>query len=285
MASVFVLLRKVFGVAFAALFALVGAVSSPPSVVKGNLVPVNEFEYPYSDGAAFCQGITTDGEYFYGTGCIKFLNYNAIVRIDAASGEILAVNDMCLPADIISKGYSHLGDCSYYGGKIYAACEAFGFKDPAVMIFDAETLEFLEYHVLPPEGQGNGHIPWVSVRDGVIYYTQARDVDEVRMLSLDDFSFLGTIELNKTITKITGGDLLGGTLYLASNDGSDEKITYAVDLATGETTEAIIRNMGNSITEAEGLAITETGTGAMFYYNDVTFASKTIIRVYEMKNG
>ena len=283
MASLFVILRKIFGAAFAVLFALAGAVSSPPSVVSGNLVPVNEFEYPYSDGAAFCQGITTDGEYFYCTGCIKFLNYNAIVKIDAASGEIIEIRDMCLPSDIISKGYSHLGDCSYYGGKIYAACEAFGFRDPAVMVFDADTLEFIEYHVLPPEGQGNGHIPWVSVKDGVICYTQARDVDEVRMLSLDDFSFLGAVKLDKTITKITGGDLLGGTLYLSSNDGSDEKITYAVDLATGETTEAIVRNMGNTFTEAEGLSINENGDGALFIYNDVCFASKTVIRIYEFR--
>ena len=284
MAFVFSALRKISGLFFAALFVLSGAVSSPPSVTKGDLVPANEFEYPYSEGAAFCQGITTDGEYFYGTGCIKFLNYNAIVKIDTSTGEIAEIKDMCLPEDIISEGYSHLGDCSYYEGKIYAACEAFGFENPAVMIFDADTLEFLGYHVLPPEGQGNGHIPWVSVKDGIIYYTQAREVDEVRMLSADDFSFLGVIPLDKTITKITGGDLLDGTLYLASNDGSEEKVTYAVDLNTGETTEAVIRNMGNGFTEAEGLCITGAGDKTLFIYNDVTFASKTIIRIYELKN-
>ena len=282
MASLIVFFRKACSLGFSLLFALAGALSSPAAVTQGNLTLERELAYPYSDGAAFCQGIATDGTYFYGTGCIKYLNYNAIVKIDAATGEIVQINDMCLPAAVVKKGYSHLGDCAYYDGKIYAACEAFFFKDPAIMVFDAETLAFLACHVLPEEGQGNGHIPWVCVKDGTVYYTQARNVSEVRMLRLSDFSFAGAIEIDQTITKITGGDVLNGTLYLSSNDGSDEKITYAVDLATGETTAAIVRNMGNAITEAEGLAICETASGVLFHYLDVAFVSKTIIRTYSL---
>ena len=282
MASLFGFLRKVCSFGFALLFALAGVLSSPASVVQGNLVPENEWEYPYSDGAAFCQGIATDGTFFYGTGCIKYLNYNAIVKIDAATGEIVSCNDMCLPAAVIKKGYSHLGDCAYHDGKIYAACEAFFFQNPAIMVFDAETLDFIDYHVLPEEGQGNGHIPWVCVRDDMIYYTQARQVDEVRMLRLADFSFAGKLKMNKTVTKITGGDILDDTLYLSSDEGSDEKTTWAVDLLTGETTAAIVRDMGNSFTEAEGLAIRETENGVWFHYLDVAFASKTIIRTYSL---
>lgn len=282
MASFIVFFRKVCSLGFAVLFALVGALSSPAAVVEGAIVPENEWEYPYSDGAAFCQGIATDGTYFYGTGCIKYLNYNAIVKIDAATGEIVRCNDMCLPAAIVKKGYSHLGDCACHDGRIYAACEAFFFKNPAIMVFDAETLDFLEFHVLPEEGQGNGHIPWVCVRDDTVYYTQARQVDEVRMLRLSDFSFEGTLKLDKTVTKITGGDILDGTLYLSSDEGASEKTTWAVDLLTGETTAAIVRSMGNAVTEAKGLAIQKTEGGALFHYLDVAFVSKTIIRTYRM---
>ncbi len=207
------------------------------------------------------------------------------MKIDAATGEIVKINDMCLPESVRVKGYSHLGDCAYDGGRIYAACEAFFFKDPAVMVFDAETLDFIEYHVLPDEGKGNGHIPWVAVRDGTVYYTQARDVDEVRMLDLDDFTFAGTVRLDRTVTKITGGDVLDGTLYLSSNDGADEKVTYAVDLATGETTEAFVRDMGNAFTEAEGLSIREDENGALFRFLDVALVSKTMIRTYRLEKG
>lgn len=262
---------------------LCGAVNPPVCVVTENLTPVNEYEYFYSDGAAFCQGITTDGEYYYGTGCIKFLNYNAIVKIDSDSGEIVQCNDMCLPADIIAKGYSHLGDCAYYDGKIYCACEAFMFKNPAVMIFDAETLDFIEYHILPEEGQGNGHFPWLCIKDDIIYYTQAREVDEVRMLSLTDFSYKGSIKIDRVITKITGGDILGNTLYLSSNDGETEKPTYSVNLNTGETKEAVIRDMGSSTAEAEGLCISAADGKAVFTYLDVYLASKTVIGTYVLQ--
>ncbi len=282
MSTLFVLLRRVFSLAFSLLFALAGLFSSPTTVLSGKLRLEEEQAYPYSDGAAFCQGITTDGATFYGTGCIKYLNYNAIVKIDAATGRILDCRDMCLPAQVIKKGYSHLGDCAYHNGRIYAACEAFFFKNPAIMVFDAETLDFVAYHVLPVEGQGNGHIPWVCVKDDLIYYTQARDVDEVRMLRLSDFSYYGTVKMDRTVTKITGGDVLDNTLYLSGNDGSSEKVTYAVDLATGKTTQAFVREMGNSFTETEGLSICETDNGVLFHYVDVLFASRTVIRTYSL---
>lgn len=284
MSAVIAFFRKTFSLLFALLFALAGAVSAQPAVKTGELVLKEEFAYPYSDGAAFCQGIAADGAYLYGTGCIKYLNYNALVKIDAATGEILQYNDMCLPAEVVSKGYSHLGDCSYYDGKLYAACEAFFFKDPAVMVFDAETLGFLEYRVLPAEGQGNGHIPWVCADGDTLYYTQARDVDEIRMLDLTDFTYKGAIKLSRTVTKITGGDILDGVLYLSSNEGGSEKITYAVDLGTGETGVCFVREMGNRFTEAEGLAIEETENGVLFRYLDVSLASRAAIRTYGL-NG
>ena len=280
MAASVAVLRKLFSWLFAMLFALAGAVSSPPSVKTGELVLKSEIAYPYSEGAAFCQGVAADDACFYGTGCIKYVDYNALVKIDKATGEILRFNDMCLPAAVAAKGYSHLGDCSYCDGKLYAACEAFFFKDPAVMVFDADTLEFLEYHVLPKEGQGNGHLPWLCVCEGTVYYTQARDVDEVRMLDLSDFSYKGAVKLDTVVTKITGGDVLDGVLYLSSNSGGSEKITYAVDLATGETTARFVRDMGNAFTEAEGLVISRKEGEVLFHYLDVALASRVAVRTY-----
>ena len=86
--------------------------------------------------------------------------------------------------------------------------------------------------------------------------------------------------MDKTVTKITGGDVLDGKLYLSSNSGSNEKTTYSVDLETGETTEAFVRDMGNVFTEAEGLSIAESENGTVFQYLDVAFVSKAVIRTY-----
>ena len=280
MTALIALWRKAFHLLFAALFALTGMVSSAPSDGQAGLTLLREYDYLYSDGVAFCQGLATDGESFYGTGCVKYVDYNAIVKIDASTGAIVCCNDFCLPPEVMAKGYSHLGDCAYADGKIYAACEAFFFRDPAVMVFDAETLDFLEYHVLPREGQGSGHFPWLCVQDGTIYYTQSRDVDEVRLLDAADFSYKGSVHMDRTVTKITGGDVLDGVLYLASNVGGREKITYSVDLATGETKEAFVRDTGNAGTEAEGLCVSCTDGEIRFHYLDVVPLARTTVRTY-----
>ncbi|MBQ6268037.1 MAG: hypothetical protein IJK64_09760 [Clostridia bacterium] len=280
MSAFFTILRKSVYLFFALTFFIGGLISKPSTVEGPGLTLAKEIDYFYSDGAAFCQGITTDGRYFYGTGCIKPLVYNALVRIDMQSGDVLESRDLCLPYEMIKRGYSHLGDGAYHDGKLYIACETNTFTDPAVMVYDAESFEFLEYHVLPQAGQGNGHFPWLCIRDGVIYYTQAREVTEVRMLSLADFSYLGSIPMDREITKIAGGDLLGNTLYLSADTDGGKKITYAVDLATGETREAFVRDTGNETTEAEGLVIYEADGKTYFCYVDVVWLCNASIRIY-----
>ncbi len=148
------------------------------------------------------------------------------------------------------------------------------------MVFDADSLQFLEYHILPKEGQGNGHIPWVCVDRDTVYYTQARDVDEIRMLNLPDFSYKGAIRLDTTVTKVTGGDVLDGILYLSSNSGGREKTTYSVDLSTGKTSVCFVRDMGNMLTEAEGLAIGKNENEILFHYLDVVQGARTSVRTY-----
>ena len=280
MSAFFSFFRKAFSLIFAFLFSVVGGISAQPSVQTGELVFLQEKAYPFGEGAAFCQGIAADETFFYGTGCIKYLDYNAIVKIDAKTGEILQYNDMCLPAEVMRMGYSHLGDCACANGRIYAACEAFFFINPAVMVFDADSLRFTEYHVLPEEGRGNGHIPWVCVDGDTLYYSQARNVDEIRMLDLRDFSYKGSVKLDTTITKVTGGDILDGTLYLSSNSDGSKKITYGIDLSTGRTAVCFVRDTGSVLTEAEGLAVSKNENQILFHYLDVVQGAKTSIRTY-----
>ena len=62
--------------------------------------------------------------------------------------------------------------------------------------------------------------------------------------------------------------------------GTREKITYSVDLSTGRTEACFVRDMGNALTEAEGLAIEKTDDAVLFHYVDVVQGAKTAIRTY-----
>ncbi len=115
----------------------------------------NTLEYTYADGVSFCQGLATDGKIFYGIGCYKFLDYNAITKIDIETGEIIKRREMCLPKDLLLKGYSHLGDGCLYEGKLYIALEDFGFRHPGVIVYDPVTLEAVDFHSLPEEQKIN----------------------------------------------------------------------------------------------------------------------------------
>ena len=264
---------------FLSLVALIGGVISGESSVKqGEIKLVNEYTYNLADGTSFGQGVTTDGEYFYGFGAVKFAGYNAITKIDAKTGEIVKVNEFCIPTNLMLKGYSHVGDGDYYEGKLYVACEDLFFTNPAILVYDAETLNFLEYHILPKNFTKDDHLPWCTVYDGVVYFSEFRNVDSVKMLSLDDFEPLGEIKLDTTLNKVQGGDIYEGVLYLATDDGNIDKPAYSVNLETGEVKLEFVRSMGRTNSEAEGMAVYPFEDGSLFHLIDV--GSSVYIRSY-----
>ena len=261
------------GLAF--LFALVagvgGSLSGEPYISSGNLEITRTLEFNYADGVSFCQGLATDGKIFYGIGCVKFLNYNAITKIDIQSGRIIERREMCLPEELMNKGYSHLGDGCLYEGRLYIALEDFGFRHPGVIVYDPETLEAVDLHTRPDEGRGDGRIPWCVIQDDVLYYSQLNDVDEIRMLSLRDFSYLGALKINTTLFKVQGGEIYGGTLYIVTNSGSRNKTMYAVNLQNGHTEPVFVRCTGKLDAEGEGVAICPLDDGSLFHIIDVGY--------------
>ena len=268
------------------LFALVawigGLVSGEPSVSAGNMEIARTLEFSYADGVSFCQGLATDGKTFYGVGAVKFLNYNAITKIDIQSGEIIGRREMCLPADLMRKGYAHLGDGCLYEGRLYLALEDFGFRHPGVIVYDPDTLEALDFHTLPDEGRGNGRIPWCAIKDDVLYYSQSNNVDEIRMLDLRDYSYLGALQIDETLFKVQGGEFCDDTLYLVTNSGFREKTMHAVDLRTGHVETVFVRCTGRLDAEGEGIAICPLADGSLFHIIDV--GAKVRITSYRPTN-
>lgn len=278
MAQLTTFIKQVLALILSAVAAVGGLFAGTPSVPEGDITLVNEYSYSLDEGIAFGQGITTDGTYFYGFGALKVAAYCGIAKIDAKTGEIVKSVDYCIPKELMLKGYSHLGDGSYYDGKLYIACEDFGFRNPAILVYDAETLDFVEYHVVPKGVLSDDHIPWCVINNGIVYISEFDDVSEIKMLKFDDFSYLGSIKLDSTITSIQGGDIYNGVLYLSSDDGNKVKPTYAVDLRTGHVEVAFVRGTGNVNTEAEGLAIYPFEDGSLFHITDV--GSCVTIRSY-----
>ena len=268
------------------LFALVawigGLVSGEPSVSAGNMEIARTLEFSYADGVSFCQGLATDGKTFYGVGAVKFLNYNAITKIDIQSGEIIGRREMCLPTDLMRKGYAHLGDGCLYEGRLYLALEDFGFRHPGVIEYDPDTLETLDFHTLPDAGRGNGRIPWCAIKDDVLYYSQSNNVDEIRMLDLRDYSYLGALQIDKTLFKVQGGEFCDDTLYLVTNSGFREKTMHAVDLRTGHVETVFVRCTGRLDAEGEGIAICPLADGSLFHIIDV--GAKVRITSYRPTN-
>ena len=148
------LIRRSLTLFFALIAWIGGLLSGDASVSAGNMEITRTLEFSYADGVSFCQGLATDGKTFYGIGAVKFLNYNAITKIDIQSGEIIERREMCLPKDLMRKGYSHLGDGCLYEGRLYLALEDFGFRHPGVIVYDPDTLEAVDFHMLPDEGRG-----------------------------------------------------------------------------------------------------------------------------------
>ena len=242
---------------------------------------VNTYSYNYNKGMSFGQGIATDGKYFYGFGAIKVVGYNSITKIDAKTGKIVDMNEMCIPKGLMRKGYSHLGDGCYYKGKLYIGCEDNGFKSPAVMIYDAETLDFIECREIPAECRGDAHLPWCTVCDDILYFCSFSYVTEIKMLDINkDFAYCGSIPIDTMLHCVQGGDIVDGILYLSSDDGDRYKPTYTIDLATGKTEVFCMRDSGSKMTEAEGLTVYPFEDGTNFHYVDCTM--KVNIRNYNV---
>lgn len=275
------IIRHLLFPAFAIAALVFGWISGEPYIVTGDMQIARSLVYNYADGMMICQGLAADESYFYGTGAIKPICYNSIVKIDAQTGKIVQRHEMCLPRDLVRKGYSHIGDCSHYEGRLYIALEDDLFMHPAVAVYDPQTLEFVDHHVIPEEGIGSGNIPWCDVNDGVLYYSQSRFVDEIRMLNVTDFSYLGALKLDTELNKVQGGEVYDRKLYLTTDEGVTEKTMYAVDLETGHVESVFIRCTGKRRAEGEGIAIYPYADGSLFHIVDV--AAEVRLTSYKLK--
>ena len=232
------------------------------------------------------QGLTTDGEYFYTSGSLTGISTSGLAKWDK-DGFVVLADYTAMPKEYRENlNLNHLGGMSYYDGKLYIAVEDSEDQNPYLMTFSAETLEFLNAYEMPQELL-EGSFPWCAVdaEKGYIYCSQFRDVNEIFVFDIETIEYSHSIKLSEQITRIQGGEVYDGLLYL-SYDAKDGNTDYilTVDLETGEVKTLCERNIpakcGN---EAEGVTVYPMEDGSLIHVLDYDKAVGVYTRSYKLK--
>lgn len=200
-------------------------------------------------GAYFhSQGMTSDGESLW------FSSKTTLIRTESDAKTLINANYFAIPDELKELGIAHIGGLSYYNGFIYAGLEDSKVWDyPIVGIYDAESLELVDYHILDAETVTRG-LPWVCVNpeNGLLYCTD-HSKNPTKLLVYDtanEMNFIKEIELESSPYAIQGAEFLDGTIYAATND--DTQAVYSINPESGEVEKVFDRNL-TAGSEGEGM--------------------------------
>ncbi len=200
-------------------------------------------------GAYFrSQGMATDGETLY------FSSKTTLIRTEADAKTLINANYFAIPDELKDLGIAHIGGMSFYNGYIYAGLEDSKVWDyPIVGVFDAETLELVEYFIMDAETITRG-LPWVSVNPENGYlYCMDHSKTPTKILVYDTankMEFVEEVMLSQMVPSIQGAEFLDGTLYAATND--ETQSIYKIDPSTGVAEKYLDRNL-TAGSEGEGM--------------------------------
>ena len=217
------------------------------------------------------QGMCTDGEYLYSSGSISALNLTSIAKWDMNMKRVKA-NRFAVPREFTKTyGSNHIGGIDCYDGKIYAPVEGDGYEYNFILLYDCDTLEYTgTYYDMTSEMLTDG-IPWCAVdgKNGYLYTSKYSDVTEILQYNLSDMSFNKAIKLSETVTRIQGGSVYNGKLYLSTDvsHSVDEQV-FAVSLKTGKVKLELERYMCNYDNEAEDIFVYPFEDGSLIHVID-----------------
>ena len=200
-------------------------------------------------GAYFhSQGMTSDGETLY------FSSKTTLIRTESDAKTLINANYFAIPDELKELGIAHIGGLSFYNGYIYAGLEDSKVWDyPIVGVYDAESLELVEYYILDAEMITRG-LPWVCVNpeNGYLYCTD-HSKNPTKLLvydTADEMKFIKEVALEESPYAIQGAEFFGGTIYAATND--DTQVIYTINPDSGEVEKLFDRNL-TSGSEGEGM--------------------------------
>lgn len=281
-------IRKIWSI-FTLLIYIITLLTSPVAQSTETAELVSQNVFVLEKALIMGQGIATDGEYYYTSGAITAFNLTALAKFTFDDMEIVDKNINPLPEFCEDRKNNHIGGISVYNGKIYASVEdGDDYLYPCIVVFDCETLEPTgEIYDLPIEIYDDG-VPWCAVdsETGYLYTSKWNDIDKIYVYDTNDsMKFIKEIDLTgiETIHRIQGGEFWNGTLYL-SNDIEDNgtfKNILSVNINTGETKIAAVRDVGGKNIEAEGLTFYPSEDGSIMHVLDYNRAIGVFVHHYK----
>lgn len=244
-------INKILSVIFAVILIPFSVLTHGIDLISENDRTDNEKTNIVGIGAYFhSQGIATDGETLY------FSSKTTIIRTESDAKTLVNANYFAIPDELKELGIAHIGGMSFYNGYIYAGLEDSKVWDyPIVGVFDANTLELVEYYILDAEKITRG-LPWVCVNpdNGYLYCTD-HSKNPTKLFAFDTankMKLVDEIELKDSPYAIQGAEFYNGTIYAATND--DTQAIYKINPETGGIEKHLDRNL-TSGSEGEGMTV------------------------------
>ncbi len=244
-------INKILSVIFAVILIPFSVLTHGIDLISENDRTDNEKTNIVGIGAYFhSQGIATDGETLY------FSSKTTLIRTESDAKTLINANYFAIPDELKELGIAHIGGMSFFNGFIYAGLEDSKVWDyPIVGVFDANTLELVEYYILDAEKITRG-LPWVCVNpeNGYLYCTD-HSKNPTKLFAYDTadgMKLVEEIDLKESPYAIQGAEFYNGTIYAATND--DTQAIYKINPETGDVEKYLDRNL-TSGSEGEGMTV------------------------------
>jgi Ca2+-binding RTX toxin-like protein len=172
-----------------------------------------------------------------------------------------------IPTELAAMGFDHIGDIDYYDGRVYISLdsEAGDYQNGHVAVLNASDLSYTgELYELKgdPTNEHDDVASWVAVdgEAGIGYGKEWQSGDTINVYDLDDWSFTGTLQMDKSLKNIQGAKVLDGMMYMAAHDST--RSVYSIDLSTGHVEELFqLPTPSGGRTETEGLEVRKNDKG------------------------
>ncbi|HWL66567.1 MAG TPA: hypothetical protein VNP73_11385 [Actinomycetota bacterium] len=207
----------------------------------------------------YYQGMTHDEE-----GNRYFSGHLGLFRTDPMLTETGRNDDVLGPEIHLTENYNHIGDLSYYDGRLFLPLECYyppignTCNNGSIGIADPDTLELDFYVKLDPseikkamwcEVSPDGSLLWTQEGDDLLAYDMA-ELTEANAAP-DAEPIHSVVQLPGAVppSGITGATFIGNELFVAggSEDGGE---IYSIDLRTGESE---LQTAVEYIGESEGI--------------------------------